>query len=71
MTNEERLALIKKVAEKRNNKLTKAVKKAKHLSAGQLECFSEENMYYSDRETQDYLRGSSIMDNYRGTNDWD
>ena len=45
--------------------------KAKHLSAGQLECFSEENMYYSDRETQDYLQGSSIMDNYRGTNDWD
>ena len=53
MPSAERLALIKKVAEKRNNKLTKAVKKAKHLSAGQLECFSEENMYYSDRETQD------------------
>ena len=29
MTSEERLALIKKVAQKRNNKLTKAVKKAK------------------------------------------
>ena len=45
MTSKQRLALIKKIAQKRNNKLTEAVKKAKHLSAGQLECFSEENMY--------------------------
>jgi len=71
MTSKQRLALIKKVAEKRNNKLTEAVKKAKHLSAGQLECFSEENMYYTDKETQDFLAGSSYMDNYRSTNDWD
>lgn len=71
MTSKQRLALIKKVAEKRNNKLTQAVKKAKHLSAGQLECFSEENMYYSDKETQDFLANSPYMDNYRSTNDWD
>ena len=38
MTNEERLALIKKVAEKRNNKLTKAVKKAKHLFPNPISC---------------------------------
>jgi len=71
MTSKQRLALIKKVAQKRNNKLTEAVKKAKHLSAGQLECFLEENMYYTDKETQDFLAGSSYMDNYRSTNDWD
>ena len=53
-------------------KLTKQVKKAKHLSPGGLDCFKEENMYYTERETQDYLAGSSYMETYNSMkDDWD
>lgn len=54
------------------SRLTKAVKKAGHQSPNSLDSFSEENMYYSPKETQDYLAGSSYMDTYNATkNDWD
>jgi len=49
---------------KLHKKLTKSVKKAEHLAPKSLEAFSEENLYYSDRETQDFLSGTSIMENY-------
>jgi len=61
-----------KVNAKRQTKLTKQVKKAAHQAAGHLECFKPENMHYSDRETQDYLRGTSYFENYQSMkNDWD
>ena len=82
-----RLAMIKKAAEKAREekefraavravydrpKLTKQVKKAKHLSPGGLDCFKEENMHYSPEETQDYLAGSSYMETYQSMkDDWD
>lgn len=82
-----RLEMIKEAAEKRRAeqdfkaavravydrpKLTKQVKKAKHLAPGGLECFKEENMYYTERETQDYIAGSSYMDTYNAMkDDWD
>tara|TARA_B100001093_G_C26849347_1_gene1024351 strand:+ start:3564 stop:3842 length:279 start_codon:yes stop_codon:yes gene_type:complete len=47
-----------------HKKLTKSVKKAEHQAPKSLEAFSEENLYYSDRETKDFLSGSSIMDTY-------
>lgn len=54
------------------NKLTASVKKAKHQAPGSLECFKEENMYYSDKDTQAFIAGSTIMDAYNeGKNDWD
>jgi len=54
------------------SKLTASVKKAAPQAPGNLDCFKEENMYYSDRETQDYLAGSSYMDTYNAMkNDWD
>lgn len=83
----DRLAMIKAAAEKQREekefkdavravydrpKLTKQVKKAKHLSPGGLDCFKEENMYYTEKETQDYLAGSSYMDTYNAMkDDWD
>lgn len=54
------------------NKLTTTVKKAGHQAPGSLECFKEENMFYTNKETQDYIAGSSLMDAYNeGKNDWD
>lgn len=53
-------------------KLTASMKKAAHQAPGNLDCFKEENMYYSDRETQDYIANSSYMDVYNEMkNDWD
>ena len=83
----DRLAMIKAAAEKQREekefkdavravydrpKLTKQVKKAKHRSPGGLDCFKEENMYYTEKETQDQLAGSSYMDTYNAMkDDWD
>ena len=54
------------------NKLTKSVKKAGHQAPSSLECFKVENMYYTDKETQDYIAGSSYMDAYNDQKqDWD
>jgi len=44
--------------------LTGQVKKAGHLKAGSLDLNSPENMYYSEKETQDWFEGSSLMDAY-------
>ncbi len=65
-------AAVKKVYSRPKSKLTQSVKKAGHLAAGSLDCFKEENMYYSDKETQDYIAGSSYMDTYNAMkDDWD
>ena len=49
---------------KLHKKLTKSVKKAEHLAPKSLEALSEDNLYYTDRETQDYLAGTSYMETY-------
>jgi len=49
---------------KLHKKLTKSVKKAEHQAPKSLEAFSEDNLYYSDRETKDYLAGTSYMETY-------
>ena len=53
--------------------LTGQVKKAGHLSKGGLDFNRAENMYYSDKETQSFIRNSSYFDNYQNTKDkdWD
>jgi hypothetical protein len=56
---DERKAVIKA-----HQKLTKSVKKAGTQAPSSLECFSQENMYYSDKDTARFLEGSSIMDAY-------
>lgn len=53
------------------NKLTKSVKKAGHQSPGGLDCFKEENMYYTEKQTNDYLAGSSYMETYNAMKDQD
>ena len=60
---DERKAKIKEEA-KLHKKLTKAVKKAGHQTASSLECFTPENMYYSDKDTARFLENSSYMDAY-------
>ena len=54
----------KKEEIKLHKKLTQQVKKAGKDSPGSLDCFKEENMYYSDKDTERYLEGSSYMDAY-------
>ena len=54
----------KKEEMKLHKKLTQQVKKAGKESPGSLDCFREENMYYSDKDTERYLEGSSYMDAY-------
>jgi hypothetical protein len=55
-----------------HKKLTRSVQKAGHQQPGSLDCFKEENMFYTDKETQDYIAGSSYMDVYNEMkNDWD
>ena len=54
----------KKEEMKLHKKLTQQVKKAGKESPGSLDCFREENMYYSDKDTEGYLEGSSYMDAY-------
>ena len=49
---------------KLHKKLTKSVKKAEHQAPKSLEAFSEENLYYTDKETKDYLAGTSYMETY-------
>lgn len=50
---------------KLHKKLTKSMKKAGHQAPSSLESFSEENMYYTEKETQDYLAGTSYMETYQ------
>ena len=49
---------------KLHKKLTKQVKKAGKQTASSLECFSPENMYYSDKEVSSFIENSSYMDAY-------
>ena len=60
---DERKAKIKEEM-KLHKKLTKQVKKAGKQTASSLECFSPENMYYSDKEVSSYIENSSYMDAY-------
>lgn len=53
------------------NKLTASVKKAGHQSPGNLDCFKEENMYYTEKQTKDYLQGTSYMETYNSMKDQD
>ena len=46
------------------NRLSKSVKKAKHLSPGGLDCFKDENRNYSDKEVRTYLDGTSYFETY-------
>ena len=80
-----RLKLIKKVAKKVELKektqmkkvkkdlshLTKQVKKAKHLAPSSLDAFSEKNLYWSEKETKDYLRGTDYINNYNAMKSYD
>jgi|TARA_B110000908_G_scaffold159905_1_gene202596 hypothetical protein len=57
---------------KEHNRLTKSVKKAGHQAPSSLDCNSVKNMYYSDRDTQAFIAGSSLMDSYNSVkSDWD
>lgn len=67
-------ATVKKVYSKPRdyyNKLSASVKKAGHQSPGGLDCFKEENMYYSEKQTKDYLAGTSYMETYNAMKDQD
>ena len=61
-----RKALIKK-----KSKLTKQVEKAGKQSPGGLDCFKEENMHYSQKETQRWLEGTSYFENYQAAQSQD
>ena len=83
LTQAQRLRMIKKahknvlkkqkVAErkalKETRELTKAVKKAGQHAPKNLDAFSEESMYYSDKEVNDYIKGSSIYESYESMRD--
>ena len=58
---------------KKKNLLTTQVKKAGKQSPGSLEFNSPENMFYSDRDTKDFIENSSYFENYQATKDkdWD
>jgi hypothetical protein len=60
---DERKAKIKEEL-KLHKKLTASVKKAGHQTAGSLDCFKEENMFYSEKDTERFLENSSYMDAY-------
>lgn len=64
-------ATVRKVYSRPKNYLTQQVKKAGKQAPGSLECFKEENMYYSKKETQAYLDGSSYMETYNAMKEHD
>ncbi len=67
-------AAVKKVYSRPKDhytKLSKTVKKAGHQSPGGLDCFKEENMYYTEKQTQDYLAGTSYMETYNAMKEQD
>ena len=61
----------RKAAIKEQSKLTKQVKKAGKQAPGGLDCFKEENMYYTEKQTQDYLAGTSYMETYNAMKEQD
>jgi len=56
---------------KLHKKLTKSMKKAGHQAPSSLEAFTPENMYYTDKETQEFIAGSSIMETYQSMRNQD
>ena len=50
---------------KLHKKLTKSMKKAGHQAPSSLESFREENMYYTEKETRDFLAATSLMETYQ------
>ena len=60
---------------KRGGKITKVKGgsgKAGKDAPGSLECFKDENRYYSERETRDYIEASSYFESYQAMKeDWD
>ena len=63
-----------KAARKKVKKdLTAQVKKAARQSPGSLDFNSPQNMFYSDRDTKDFIENSSYFENYQATRDkdWD
>tara|TARA_R110000764_G_scaffold83341_2_gene163945 strand:+ start:336 stop:611 length:276 start_codon:yes stop_codon:yes gene_type:complete len=83
LTQAQRLRLIKKahknvqkkrtlqdrIALKDTRALTKAVKKAGQHAPKNLDAFSEANMYYSDKEVNDFIKGSAIYESYQSMKD--
>ena len=83
LTTAQRLRMIKKAhknvikkqkaadraALKETRKLTKAVKKAGQHAPKNLDAFSESNMYYTDKEVDRFIQGSSIFETYNATRD--
>ena len=50
---------------KLHKKLTQSMKKSGHQAPSSLESFTPENMYYTEKETRDYLAGTSLMETYQ------
>ena len=57
----------RKAAIKESQRLTRQVKKAGKQSPGGLDCFKEENMYHSEKDTARYLEGTSYMDAFEAS----
>ena len=57
----------KRAALKETRKLTKAVKKAGQHAPKNLDAFSNENMYYTDKEVDRFIKNSSVYENYSAT----
>jgi len=53
------------------SKLTKQMKKAGNQSPGSLDCFRDEERYYSPQETEKYIQGTSYFENYQAMRDHD
>jgi len=67
-----RKAKIKADQKKIKKDLTSQIKKAGHLKSGALDLNRPENMYYTEKETQDWFESSSLFDNYANTHkEWD
>ena len=58
-----------RIALKDARALTKAVKKTGHQSPASLDAFSEESMYYSDKEVDSFIKGSSMYESYESMRD--
>ena len=62
----------KKEEMKLHKKLTRSVGKAGKDAPGSLDCFRDENRFYTERETRDYIEASSYFESYQAMKeDWD
>ena len=66
-------AAAKALKKRLKNDLTTQVKKAGKQSPGSLDFNSPRNMFYSDKDTKDFIENSSYFENYLATKDkdWD